>query len=610
VVPVKATFALDIVRSLRALVVPEARELGDVRRNAAVFLARKAGDRRSSFERNLRPSLDATRFSEVPYLASVGFLLAAGILTRPPVEQLRTSLEKTIRRAPHTAERSGYADDAMCACGLLLLATAINDDAAANTLRENLGELTTADAALASLVTITSGSPVRFSGALDSNGVQQAAAAVLVHRIDEPLARKLFPGFPVDLEGHLLGLLAKHISPLAADFGSMVVLAAVEASVMVPDDELPAADGRCDVGILVALKEEFRILFERFERHHVHVEDGGRSYYVFEVTTVGAERPYRCVATLVGEMGTNRTGVVAEKMLGRWEPAVIVVIGIAGGIHKDVRLGDVVVASEVSNYIEGAKAVDGVAGVAFERAGDSFKTKHALLDRVRNFEFANRASFQKWETGCEARCRSLGAAVDSLRSSDLLRSKPAQREGHLASGPVVVTSGPFVAWIRSGDRACLCVEMEAGGAMITAHMDSSQRDVLVLRSISDFADDRKAALDQIGGGSLRRYAMENATDFLWSIMEAGVLPQGPDSVVRPASKGRQGTIEDALLRALREHADENGEITATWTEIREWLGGTSADLHASAIHLMEDGHFRSQTFEGGPDGMCNVVLRR
>lgn len=44
--------------------------------------------------------------------------------------------------------------------------------------------------------------------------------------------------------------------------------------------------------------------------------------------------------------------------------------------------------------------------------------------------------------------------------------------------------------------------------------------------------------------------------------------------------------------------------------MREWLGGTTADLHAAAIHLKDDGYFRTQTFEGGPDGKCNVVLRR
>jgi nucleoside phosphorylase len=605
-----AAFALDLMKAARALVLPEVRELGDVRRNAALFLARKAGDRRSSFERNLRPSLDAARFTEVPYLASIGYLLAAGVLAHPPVEQLRASLEKTLRRAPHTVERAGYADDALCACGLLLLAKAVNEEPIATSIREGLGNAIVADSALASLATVCTGSSVRVSFSLDSELPDQVATAALLHRIDPLLAQKLFPGFPADLDGHLLGLLAKLTYSPAADLGSMLVLAAMEACITVPDNEAPAADGRCDVAIVVALKEEFRILFERFDNRHTHVEDGGRSYYIFEVGTLAGERPYRCVATLVGEMGTNRTGVIAEKMLSRWDPAALVVVGIAGGIHKDVRLGDVIIASQVSNYVEGAKVVDGASGVSFERAGDSFKSKHGLLDRVRNFEFANRASFQKWVAACEARCRALGAEVEPLRTSDLLRWKPAQREGHLASGPVVVASSGFVTWIREGDRACLCVEMEAGGVMITAHMDPLERDVLVVRSISDFADDRKAALDRIGGGTLRRYAMENAIDFLWSLIEAGVLPRGPDAIAWPQKKARQETAVEALLRVLQEHADENGEVTATWAEIRGWLGGTSTDLHAAAIHLKEDGCFRSQMFEGGPDGTCNVVLRR
>lgn len=518
-------FALDVVKALRALVILDARELGDVRRNAALFLARKAGDRRSSFERNLRPTLDIARLTEVPYLASVGYLLASGMLAHPPVEQLRTSLEKALRRSPHTAERSGYADDALCVWGLLLLARAVNDAASIRSIEENLGTIPAADMATACIATEITGAPVRISLTLDSNSPEQVAAAVLLHRTDAPLARKLFPGFPLDLEGHLLGLLAKQTYVLAADLASMLVLAAVEASVAVPDDELPSADGRCDVGIVVALKEEFRILFERFANRHTHVEDGGRSYYIFEVGTLAGERPYRCVTTLVGDMGTNRTGIVTEKMLGRWEPAVIVVVGIAGGIHKDVRLGDVIIASEVSNYVEGAKAVDGASGMSFERTGDSFKPKHGLLDRMRNFEFANRASFLKWEAACEARCRALGGEVEPLRTNDLLRSKPAQREGHVASGPLVVTSSAFVAWIRDGDRTCLCAEMESGGAMITGHMDPAQRDIIVIRAVSDLADDRKAALDKIGGGALRRYAMENALDFLWALKEAGVLPR-------------------------------------------------------------------------------------
>jgi nucleoside phosphorylase len=514
---------LEFVTALRAAVIPDARELGDVRRNAALFVATRAGNRRSSFERNLRPSLDHARFGEVPYLASVGYLTASGQLPNTALAQLRAALGNAVRRAPRTAERSGFADDVLCACGLLLLARTIGDEEAESTIRDNLGDISTADAAVACLASVVTGFPARLTLALDSGSLDQVAAAALLARAGNEQAHKVFPGFPLDLEGQLLSLIVKQNCAPAADFASMLVLAALEASLTIPDDAFPSPDGRCDLGIVVALKEEFRILFERFEARHTRVQEDARSYYIFEVATLAGERPYRVVATLVGEMGTNRTGVVTEKMLSRWNPSTVVVVGIAGGIHKDVRVGDVVVASEVSNYIEGAKAADGIGGTLFQRAGDAFKPNHAFVDRIRNFEFANRASFRKWEQSSESRCQALGPIIQAIGDDSIVALKPAQREGHVASGPLVVTSSNFVAWIREGDRSCLCVEMESGGAMITAHMDPAHRDVLVLRGISDLADERKAALDKIGGGAFRRYAMENALDFLWSLLEAGVL---------------------------------------------------------------------------------------
>ncbi|WP_437740872.1 hypothetical protein WMF39_35170 [Sorangium sp. So ce1504] len=601
------TIALDAVRSLRALVVQETREVGDVRRNAAVFLARRAGEKRSSFERNLRPVVDATRLTELPYLGSLGYLLAAGLLGHAAADQLRRALEAIGRRAAHTAERTGYADDALCACGLFLLARAVQDEALCQQLREGLGEMACSDAAVSAIVAATISATVRSTVEVDDRSPEHVAAALLLRRVDEGVGRKLFPGLSADLDGHLLSLVAGGSYTPTADFGAMVVLAALEASLALPDDELPAEDGRCNVGIVVALKEEFRILFDRFESRHTHVEDGGRSYYLFDVPTLAGVRPYRCVATLVGEMGTNRIGVIAEKMIGRWDPSLIAIVGIAGGVHGDVKLGDVVVASEVNNYLEGAKVADGTAGPPFQRGSDSFKTNHAILERVRNFEFANRASFLKWQARCTTRRGALPAEVDALLKDGLLRERPSQKEGHVASGPLVVTSKEFVAWIRAGDRACLAVEMEAGGLMIASHMDPERRDTLVIRGVSDFGDDRKAKLDQIGEGVLRHYAMENATDFLWSLLEAGVLPGGAEVATKP---GSAETIEEALLRVLGARADVNGEVTATWREIQTWMGGRAGDLHAAAIHLKKDGYFRSAMFDAGPDGMCNVVLRR
>jgi nucleoside phosphorylase len=524
--PVRGTMALDVVKAFQRVVLPEARELGDVRRNATLFLAKKAGDRRSSFERDLNPAVNVTRLNEVPYLASLGYVMAAGLLTNESTTRIKLGLDGVTRRAAHTAERTGYADDALCSSGLLLLARAVGDNALAERLQVHLLQSSFSDFGVAALVAVVTSASVRVTVDPSERVVEYLSAALLLDRIDPALVRKCFLHLPVDLEGQLLREVTSPAFQVAADFGGMVVLAALEATLSLPSGDAPPADGPCDVGIVVALREEFRVLFDRLAGQHTHVDDEGRAYYLFDVPTVGGHRPYRCVATMIGDAGTNRAGVVAEKMLGRWDPAVLAIVGIAGGIHGDVRIGDVIIASEVNNYLEGAKAVDDPGG-EFRRAGDSFKANYALLQRVRNFEFANQEHFRRWERACKERRTVIGDATGALLRAGLLRDVPALLDGHLASGPLVVTSKEFASWIHAGDRACLAVEMEAAGVMIVAHMDSRRCDALIVRGVSDLGDERKAQLDSIGDGSLRRFAMENATDFLWALMEAGVLPKRP-----------------------------------------------------------------------------------
>jgi nucleoside phosphorylase len=268
------------------------------------------------------------------------------------------------------------------------------------------------------------------------------------------------------------------------------------------------------------------------------VNDGGRTYYLFEVPIRGGGRPYRCVVTVMGDMAPTRAALVAEKLLGTWSPATIVMVGIAGGIHKDVRLGDVIVATQVDNYVEGAKVSDKDTTLRFERTHDSFKSDAVIVDRVRNFEFSESARYKTWK-------RSAATGHDAMRSGEhglstkLLASEPEAREGHIASGPYVVTSRSFVQWIKDGDRACVAVEMEAVGMMLAAYLDPRRTSTLVLRGISDLADDRKGALDEIGGGALRALAMSNATSFLWALLESGVLPQREESAFAHPAAARK-----------------------------------------------------------------------
>lgn len=608
----KLRTVVEVVREMRSRLVPvSGRHPGDVRRDAALYVAKRAGATHSSFAKELLTTLDESRLGSLPYLASLGFLIAAGLIQPPFLPQLSDAVGRAEKRRDHTDEHSGLADDPICVVGLLLLARTLGNTALVGRLEEALLATDVTAPSIRLLASTALGRSVGTASPVDSRGADHLAAAILIEAINSSLRPTLFPTAPADITESLFTAVVGSEFEFAEDFGDMIILAALETRVKMIDG-LPLPDGRCDVGIVVPLKEEFRVFFERINGRCTDVVDGGRTYYVFEAPTVGGGASYRCVVTVMGDMAPTRAGIVAEKLLGKWQPELIVMLGIAGGIHKDVRVGDVIVATQVDNYVEGAKVSDDEKTIKFERTHDSFKSDGGVVDRARNFEFSESARYSAWKAAGAARHQALLAAHPNL-GPEVLAVEPEVREGHVASGPVVLVSKNFAQWIKDGDRACLAVEMEAAGMMIAAYLDPNKTSTLVLRGISDLADDRKATLDQVGGGALRALAMSNVTSFLWALFEAGVLPrrETPVSVERAPVARAVETLEEAVLRVLRANADANGEVTASWADIRKWIGPVpSGDVHAAAIHLKDDGYFRNHYFDGGPDGMCNVTLRR
>lgn len=67
--------------------------------------------------------------------------------------------------------------------------------------------------------------------------------------------------------------------------------------------------------------------------------------------------------------------------------------------------------------------------------------------------------------------------------------------------------------------------MESGGLLLAAHERMEPQRMLMLRCISDLADERKKDLDQGMKGALRRYAMRNALRLLWVILSGNAVPR-------------------------------------------------------------------------------------
>jgi nucleoside phosphorylase len=287
-----------------------------------------------------------------------------------------------------------------------------------------------------------------------------------------------------------------------------------------------------DLGIVVALPEELRVLLDLAGSYTSHADPDLRAYLF-------ARGPYHCAAFLAGDMGQGHAVRVTERVIPLWDPASIVTVGVTGGVHDDLRVGDVHVPAQAVEYMQDAKASPTEAGgFAIVPGPPAYRPDFALLDLVRAFEFTHPDAYQRWLGDGRADLASLvpnAAARDKLFDKNLVR--PDVRllaDGHVATGPVVGAAAAFSAWIRSHDRNVKSLEMESAAVLLAAQTRHDPRRALAIRAISDLGDQRKKALDRLGGGALRQYAMRNAVRLLFALLDAGAWPQESQAAGVPA----------------------------------------------------------------------------
>ncbi len=285
-----------------------------------------------------------------------------------------------------------------------------------------------------------------------------------------------------------------------------------------------------DVGIVVALNEEFRELYRHLSAVDPIKDDETETYYYF-FTFPGLpdSPPYSCVSVLAGDKGNVKAALVTHKLQSRWHVRTVVSVGIAGGLDADVKLGDVVAVSLADNYIEGSKAITASDPNNFEfvPSGEPFRPTSSLVEACKNYEFACHHEYLLWQEQCPQFLATImpNDQIDALTKNNLLRVSPELKTGHMASGPTVGSSIHFKNWLKARDRSYLALDMETGGVLWAIYDAARSTDSIALRGISDFADERKKDLDNIGNGTVRQYAMHNALQVLWGLMKKGILPR-------------------------------------------------------------------------------------
>jgi nucleoside phosphorylase len=220
------------------------------------------------------------------------------------------------------------------------------------------------------------------------------------------------------------------------------------------------------------------------------------------------------VAICPGQMGHAAIAAVLPDVLDRYRPRDIILIGLSGSFDpENLMLGDVLVPMKVFGYAE-AKVVQfrGKNVWTFRTLGDR-ATSHARA-QIRAID-SDAILSREWKEQClkSAELTEPDKRITSRLGISVHETPQihAHHNDSLASGNAVVASKIFAKELQQKvDITLRAVDMEAGGLFEAMDKTDWPSRVLVLRGISDYADNKKSKLEKNFKNGWRIYAMQNA----------------------------------------------------------------------------------------------------
>jgi len=206
---------------------------------------------------------------------------------------------------------------------------------------------------------------------------------------------------------------------------------------------------RVDVVLLSALPVEHRAVLDALRQADPAARDEGG---VVLASVAGR----RVAAISLAAVGNSGSAAGAQHAIDRWDPADLVLIGIAAGVGTSaIRLGDVLVAETVVGYEPGKHD-----GQGLHRRPDVHRSSFALL-----------------------------AAARAVAAETRPDEGPQVHFGTVLAGEKVLADETVFAQLRLAWPTTVGAEMEGLGVATAAHRNGTG--FLLVKGVSDFADRRK-----------------------------------------------------------------------------------------------------------------------
>lgn len=225
---------------------------------------------------------------------------------------------------------------------------------------------------------------------------------------------------------------------------------------------------RAEVGVLTVLPVEMRAVVAALRKMYDYgdrrLAHGPLAHEAWLPDSRG--RRVRVAAVQALRPGTESAAIAFRELVHEYQPAIVLLVGIAGGVAPEVGIGDVVLSDQMIAYDGRREAEDGV-----HRRGQAQAVAAPLGHRLNDFLTAT-------------------PAVQHRGSGDSFRL----HHGPIGSGNVVVTDAgsEIRRWLAEVNEKVLAVETESAGVAQSFHESSGRtRGWLTVRGISDAADRHK-----------------------------------------------------------------------------------------------------------------------
>lgn len=365
--------------------------------------------------------------------------------------------------------------------------------------------------------------------------------AVCLERCAPAIAgrRNSLNGQPADRPG-------LHLPPRPSSISSGMSLPAAP----VPSESLPTApetfamahEGQVDIVLLTALKLEQDAILKYLDEWQ-DVKTKGR------IHQRGKIGPYDVVVMPLLGMGNIRAARAATEAIAIWNPAQIIMTGIAGGVRKknERYLGDVLVAEQLVDYELGKAKPDGVV----ERRYQAYRPAKVLLDAAKSLP-----------------AESWAMKVDAPRPDGSTgRVVPKVHFGVIGSGQKVVTDPDLVEELQGDWIELIGLEMEGVGIALAAYESEQSPGFLLVKGVCDWADPEK-------NDDWQKYAAEASAVFTAALLRSEPFEprRRKQAALKDAPQTYPGPVKYEVCRRLTDDWQDLADVFEIPPDVRARFG--------------------------------------